>query len=296
MNGDWYPWSERVNGNQPGQYVDAWRRVHGLFEEEGAANATWVWCVNKDYTGAADIGPLYPGDAYVDWVALDAYNRGTASDGSGGQFGSSGWKTFSELVKPTYDKLIATASGKPIMVAELGTVEEGGSKADWFRKALKYELKQLFPRIEALVYFNQLKTYDNRITSSETARAAFAEGIGLSYYADNSFGDLATSPIPPLLFDATTSDVMAPFVNVTAPTHGMVTAGSRVRITISADDRSGVDRVEVYIDDKRHCVEKRLPYECHWTVPAGVATYNIVAKAFDTSGNVATSSVFIVGS
>ena len=32
MNGDWFPWSEGVNGNTAGQFVAAWRHVHKLFE------------------------------------------------------------------------------------------------------------------------------------------------------------------------------------------------------------------------------------------------------------------------
>ena len=36
MNGDWYPWSEQVNGNQPGQFVQAWRHVHDIFTQVGA--------------------------------------------------------------------------------------------------------------------------------------------------------------------------------------------------------------------------------------------------------------------
>src|SRR3712207_6839241 len=31
MNGDWYPWCERANGNRPGDYAAAWRHVHGVF-------------------------------------------------------------------------------------------------------------------------------------------------------------------------------------------------------------------------------------------------------------------------
>ena len=31
MNGKWYPWSEQVNGNQPGGYVRMWRHVHDIF-------------------------------------------------------------------------------------------------------------------------------------------------------------------------------------------------------------------------------------------------------------------------
>ncbi|MBA3865307.1 MAG: hypothetical protein H0X42_02995 [Solirubrobacterales bacterium] len=41
MNGDWFPWSESANGNQPGEYVAAWRHVHEIFSAAGATDATW---------------------------------------------------------------------------------------------------------------------------------------------------------------------------------------------------------------------------------------------------------------
>jgi beta-mannanase len=43
MNGNWYPWSEGVNGNAAGQYVPAYRRVVTLFRSVGVTNVTWVW-------------------------------------------------------------------------------------------------------------------------------------------------------------------------------------------------------------------------------------------------------------
>ena len=46
MNGDWYPWCEKVNGNQPGDYVKAWRHVHDVFRPRGATNVIWVWSPN----------------------------------------------------------------------------------------------------------------------------------------------------------------------------------------------------------------------------------------------------------
>ena len=48
MNGNWFPWSEGVNGNQSGEYVAAWRHVHDIFTAVGATNVTWVWCPNVD--------------------------------------------------------------------------------------------------------------------------------------------------------------------------------------------------------------------------------------------------------
>src|SRR3954454_17181868 len=35
MNGDFFPWSTGVNGNQPGEFVAAWRHVHDIFTSVG---------------------------------------------------------------------------------------------------------------------------------------------------------------------------------------------------------------------------------------------------------------------
>ncbi len=57
MNGNWFPWAEDANANNPGEYVAAWRHVHDIFTQVGATNATWVWC------------------PYVELVAADAPAR-----------------------------------------------------------------------------------------------------------------------------------------------------------------------------------------------------------------------------
>ncbi|HEU4943706.1 MAG TPA: hypothetical protein VFT10_00940, partial [Solirubrobacterales bacterium] len=44
MNGNWFPWGQGVNGNQPGDYVAAWQHVHEIFVAAGASNAAWTWC------------------------------------------------------------------------------------------------------------------------------------------------------------------------------------------------------------------------------------------------------------
>ena len=35
MNGNWFPWSEGINGNQPGQYVQMWHHVWNIFQSAG---------------------------------------------------------------------------------------------------------------------------------------------------------------------------------------------------------------------------------------------------------------------
>jgi hypothetical protein len=197
MNGRWYPWAEQVNGNQPGQYVQMWRHVHDLFTAEGASNVTWVWSVNVEYDGSADLATLYPGDDYVDWVALSGYNWGI------NPIKPDRWKSFSEVYSETYDRLEQVAPGKPVMLSEFASTEYGGSKADWLTDALSVQLPQNFPRIEAIVWFNWNayeygEPMDWVIESSSSAQSAFAAGISSAYYAANHFASLDTSPIPPL--------------------------------------------------------------------------------------------------
>ena len=76
MNGDWYGWS----GNPTG-YVNAWRHVVGVFRQDGATNVKWVWSPNVDYNGSYPFASYFPGDSWVDYVALDGYNWGTAGLG-----------------------------------------------------------------------------------------------------------------------------------------------------------------------------------------------------------------------
>ncbi|WP_217631238.1 glycosyl hydrolase [Modestobacter sp. DSM 44400] len=79
MNGNWYPWGSGANGNQPGEFVLAWRHVHDRFTALGVTNVAWTWAPNAVYTGGAPLAPLYPGDAYVDAVGLSNYNWGERS-------------------------------------------------------------------------------------------------------------------------------------------------------------------------------------------------------------------------
>jgi len=165
MNGDWLPWSGVANGRDPDEYVLAWRRVHSIFGEEGASNAIWVWCVNS-----ADVPRepwnsftrYYPGDAYVDWVGVDGYNWGTTREWSS-------WQSFASIFDPLYRGF---AGRKPIMISEVSSAEEGGSKAAWIASAAR-TLKTRFPAVRAVVWFNIDKEADWRIDSSASALRAF---------------------------------------------------------------------------------------------------------------------------
>jgi beta-mannanase len=172
MNGDWYPWAAGVNGNTPAQYVAAWRHVHDLFVRAGATNVTWVWTPNVSL-GRAPMAQLYPGDAYVDWVGLDGYNRGTT------QSWGSTWQSFDQVFGSSLAELRAVSS-RPIIIGETASTETGGNKAAWIQQF--FASLAASPDIKAFVWFNLNKETDWRIESSSGARAAFASGVADARY------------------------------------------------------------------------------------------------------------------
>ena len=201
MNGNWqFPWSEQLNGNQPGDYIKAWRHVHDLFQQSGASNVTWVWCPNISGDTTRPMAALYPGDSYVDWTCLDGYNK------------DSTWISFNTVftgngidwLKDSYNEILTVAPSKPLMIGEFASLEAGdggAKKAAWIKDALIMQLPLRFPQIKAVLWFN----WDDHnpaltfpIESSTASINAFAAGIKPAYYATNNFSNLNTSPIPPL--------------------------------------------------------------------------------------------------
>jgi hypothetical protein len=193
MNGNWFGWSEGVNGNQPGQYVAAWRHVHDIFAQVGATNATWVWCPNVDPGNKfQDLASLYPGDAYVDWTGLDGYNWGT------NPASPRGWTSFDDLFESTYDRIVETiAPSKPLIISEVGCSEYGGSKAAWIADALE-SARTEYPQLRGLLWFEKYDDgMDWPIETSSSAATAFAAGIQSPSYLSNTFASVGPGTIQP---------------------------------------------------------------------------------------------------
>jgi hypothetical protein len=195
MNGNWFPWYEGVNGNSPGEFVAAWRHVHDIFSAVGATNATWVWCPYADTEKrlqTQNLKGLYPGGAYVDWTCLDGYNWGR------NPVNPRPWRSFSEIFDPAYKQLTKKiAPRKPLMLGEFASSSFGGQKALWIKKMFQ-DLPTRYPRVRALIYFNTVdRNVDWPLQTSLKASRAFAKGIHKGIYANNRFGEIAASPIPP---------------------------------------------------------------------------------------------------
>ncbi|NTU71467.1 MAG: hypothetical protein HGB10_06575 [Coriobacteriia bacterium] len=179
MNGNWYPWSGTTNGNTPAQVVAAWQHIHDVFAARGADNVKFVWCVNNDSvpnTTANGIDKYYPGDAYVDYVSIDAYNWGVSASWSS-------WSSFSTIIGSSYAKVTAL-TGKPLFLAEIGCPEEGGSKAAWVADMFS-KIKTRYTRIEGVCWFNVDSTSslnaDWRVESSSASAAAFKTALNTGF-------------------------------------------------------------------------------------------------------------------
>jgi len=180
FNGDWYPWNYD-NGDMNGtiaaasKWIQTYQYVHDKIVAAGGSNAIWLWSPNVGNGGknSQDITAYYPGDKYVDWIAVDGYNWGTSQSWST-------WQTFTDVFGGTYNKLVSNYPGKPIMLGEFGCSSTGETtnrdKVSWIND-LFLQLKNNYPHIKAFTWFNVNKETDWRFNTTAQSKAAFKTGV-----------------------------------------------------------------------------------------------------------------------
>ena len=118
-------------------------------QEIGATNVEWVWCpnvVSVPDTPDNDMHRYYPGNEYVDWVALDGFNFGDDHDEW------HRWQSSADIYAEVLEELERRYSDKPIMIGEFGCAPgESGRRAQWFRDA--YDELSRHPRVKAVILF-----------------------------------------------------------------------------------------------------------------------------------------------
>jgi beta-mannanase len=188
MNGAWYSWGA-IPGNTPEEYIAMWRHVVSIFREEGADNVRWVWSPNV--YGAGGVEPFqayYPGNEWVDYASLDGYNWSGLKP--------SGWRSLAEVFESSYQAM-TELTGKPLMISETATPEEGGDKAAWIREILTV-LPTRMPRVRALIWFDRVKETDWRIDSSPASDLAFRELAAAPRFA-GTVDELLSAPELPVV-------------------------------------------------------------------------------------------------
>jgi hypothetical protein len=129
------------------------------------------------------LGSLYPGDEWVDWIGMDGFLFG----------GTVGWPSFTAIFGNTYERL-AELSDRPMMIAETAANDEGGDKTAWIASALQREAPR-FSRIRALVWFDDVKPNgDFRVDSSADSLAAFRAAVDSPIFAATRHTLLSTPP------------------------------------------------------------------------------------------------------
>lgn len=147
MNG-WYPWS-----GDPKLYISAYQYVYNKINKAGATNITWVWCPTLDN---GNMMSYYPGNNYVDWVAVDGYNTE--------DYGAP-WTSAEFLFADSISQL--EKLNKPVMIGEMACdantdYDQVTRKPQWLYSATDHLSKKVKTGstdnlIKGIVYFNMDK-------------------------------------------------------------------------------------------------------------------------------------------
>ena len=129
---------------------------------------------------------------------------------------------------------------------------------------------------------------------------------GLGAFVDNSVGPTATptlaptaTPTPrPTAAPTPTSAQKPPTVAITSPLNGStVRRRNTITIKANASDATGITKVEFYVNNTLQCTNTTSSYTCAWTVPnLSRVRYTLSAKAYDSLGLTATSTVNVTSS
>lgn len=134
-----YPWGPQNNTKE--DFIAAWGHVVERFRRAGAGNVIWVWSPHVAYQWWE---LYYPGAHVVDWVGTGVLNYGPIAQWSR-------WWTFDDIFGTKSAALAGI--GKPVMIAELGSLRVGGDRVAWYKDALT-NLPSRHPAVKAVLLFN----------------------------------------------------------------------------------------------------------------------------------------------
>lgn len=135
-----YPWAKQ----DAAAYVAAYRYIVNFAHRMAVNNLLWVWSPAGNQSARA----YFPGQDYVDYVGISI-------------FAAKAWnlqdKTqalpFKDLIDEKY--WVARLYRKPMIIVELGVEGTNTQQGAWLAQMVKQLPK--FPRIKAVVYFNQIQ-------------------------------------------------------------------------------------------------------------------------------------------
>ena len=136
----------------------AFRKLHNVFEAEGANNAQFAWVMTNWAFAVGDIRPddprvadrWYPGDDVVDFIGADPYNWNNCRNTT-----TEPWRSLEEIIEP-FVRWADRKPNKPLILAEFGSDEAGGTrKAEWIDDAHSlFKSGKHKDRFAAVIYFS----------------------------------------------------------------------------------------------------------------------------------------------
>lgn len=229
-------------------YVAAWRHIHDIVVAEHATNVHFMW-IMTDYafkvptTDARYAWKWYPGDAYVDGIAADAYNWSNC------RYANGQWQSLATAVSG-FMTFGAQHPSKPMWLTEFGSTEgSAGRKAGWIAAAETMLQQPAYSQIVGVSYFNEsqaaMPNCSWPIESSASATAAYATMAQDSYFQGAvTFPSSSPPPTDPPPGSPTFTDASSTTANATSET-------VRVPATAAAGDglvlvaTSGTARVPI---------------------------------------------------
>ena len=174
------------SGGRPSQqvyddFVGAWRHIRQLFHQAHADNVIFLWCPVK-YRAGGDDDPhgFYPGNGFVDWIGVDAYQDSNES------FAADFDLFYSDFTDHRY-------GNKPLMVGESGALPicppppspappncTPTEQQDQYLLGLLSDVKaNRYPQLKAYNYFEQGMEAHNWVLDDQGGLAAM-EFLGSS--------------------------------------------------------------------------------------------------------------------
>lgn len=185
MNSDWVNYSGVAALSDPEIFIENWRRIYDIFEEEGVDNAIWIFNPNAEDCPPAHWNSYiayYPGNSYVHMIGMTGYNTGEYYK----ELYHEKWRTFDEIYEEPYDKYMKLFGEFPFIITEFASSSVGGDKSAWIRDMFssikKYDNVKMALWWSSADYDMRPETYKQVarpyfLDETDETTAAFREGV-----------------------------------------------------------------------------------------------------------------------
>lgn len=124
MNTDWTSYCGMVTMCDPDIFIETWRYLYDLFQEEGVDNCIWIFnpiATSCPYSNWGDTLNYFPGEDYVQMLGLTYYQMNTDDDIA----------SFETMYRELYRQNTPYFDNYPAIIGEFGCAAGGDYYYDW---------------------------------------------------------------------------------------------------------------------------------------------------------------------